>query len=176
IYGALGKEDGTIIDIGGASTEVCCRKEGKIVTAVSLNVGAVRLYDWCKDEREALLNTIKEKVTALAGVNLSGRVVAIGGTATTLASIKLELLQYDAKKIQDFEMTAEEVRMLAEKLISLSKEERKVLRGMDEKRADIIAGGALLLAEIMSTCKIERIYVSDRDNLEGYLILKGQAL
>ena len=47
---------------------------------------------------------------------------------------------------------------------------------MDARRADIIGGGALLLARLMQKFEIEKIRVSDRDNLEGYLMLKEGAL
>ena len=57
--------------------------------------------------------------------------------------------------------------------MSLSAEARKKIKGMDENRADIIAGGAFLLAEIMKACKIPALTVSDKDNLEGYARLKG---
>ena len=45
--------------------------------------------------------------------------------------------------------------------------------GMEEKRADVIAGGAVLLAGIMETLKIEEITFSESDNLEGYLRYRG---
>ncbi len=43
---------------------------------------------------------------------------------------------------------------------------------VDSRRADIIAGGATLLAMLMKKLKIDKITVSDSDNLEGYVILK----
>ena len=52
-------------------------------------------------------------------------------------------------------------------------EEKKRLIGMEEKRADVIAGGAVLLAGIMETLKIEEITFSESDNLEGYLRYRG---
>ena len=44
---------------------------------------------------------------------------------------------------------------------------------MDERRADIIAGGSLLLGEIMKKLSLGGVYASDRDNLEGYCYLRG---
>lgn len=177
IYGALGEtDDGTIIDIGGASTELCCRRNGKITTAVSLNIGAVRLFDMCGDKKEALAQVIKEKIAPFAGIAPIGRTVAVGGTATTLASVKLGLTEYDANAVQNCSFTAREIEALSLGLLSLTAEARKKIKGMDENRADIIAGGAYLLSEIMKLCRIERLHISDRDNLEGYLILKGQSL
>jgi exopolyphosphatase/pppGpp-phosphohydrolase len=37
------------------------------------------------------------------------------------------------------------------------------------RRAEIIAGGALLLSRLMNYLDLQSITVSERDNLEGYL-------
>ena len=47
---------------------------------------------------------------------------------------------------------------------------------VDERRADIIGGGALLLARLMQKLKVNAITVSDSDNLEGFVMLKEGGL
>lgn len=173
LYGALGGQNGGIIDIGGASTEVCFQYGGKKTFSVSLDIGAVRLFDLCKDQKDKLLSEIRERIKPLKGVQTVENVYAVGGTASTLASVKLGLREYDAQKIQDYELKKAEVFSLAENLLALTAEERKNIAGMDIRRTDIIAGGALLLAEIMDSLALERLFVSDRDNLEGYLTARG---
>ena len=175
LNGALGTSDGGIIDIGGASTEIILRQEGKINFSVSLNVGAVRLFDSCRDNPDSLRQEIERALLPLQNLRFIEKMYAIGGTATTLASVKLELKEYDGEKIQDCPLSLSEVEKIAEELLSKTAEERKEMAGMDIRRADIIAGGALLLFEIMKKLSIERIYTSDRDNLEGYLIFRGLA-
>ena len=44
---------------------------------------------------------------------------------------------------------------------------------MDTRRADIIGGGAFLLASVVNTLGADELIVSDSDNLEGYLAYKG---
>lgn len=174
LSGALGAEaDGGIIDVGGASTEVCIRKGGKTAFSVSLPVGAVRLYDKCGEEREKLLAEIREKIAPLGGALPVGKTYAIGGTGSTLASVLLGLEVYDGQKIQDFYMPQAQISALADRLLTLTAEERKAIKGMDERRADIIAGGALLLGEIVKKLSLGGVYASDRDNLEGYCYLRG---
>ena len=51
----------------------------------------------------------------------------------------------------------------------MTAEERKKVRGVEEKRADVIAGGAYLLAKIMEILRLNDVVFSDADNLEGYL-------
>ena len=174
LSGALGAEaDGGIIDVGGASTEVCIRKGGKTAFSVSLPVGAVRLYDKCGEKREKLLAEIRAKIAPLGGALPIGKTYAIGGTGSTLASVLLGLEAYDAQKIQDFYMPQAKISALADRLLTLTVEERKAIKGMDERRADIIAGGALLLGEIVKKLSLGGVYASDRDNLEGYCYLRG---
>ncbi len=174
LSGALGaKGDGGILDIGGASTEVCLRGGGKIVFSRSLPIGAVRLFDKCGENREKLTAEIREKIALLGEVRPAGKIYAIGGTGSTLASVLLGLERYDGQKIQDYFMPKEQISALSDRLLSLTVEERKKIKGMDERRADIIAGGALLLSKLMERLSLGGVYASDRDNLEGYCYLRG---
>ena len=173
ILGALGKDDGGIIDIGGASAEVSATRRGKPYFSVSLPVGAVRLFDACGDDKDKLEGEIARAISPLAGANIEGKMYAVGGTAATLASLYLELESYDASRLQHLPLTRAWVEEEAQKLLLLTAEERKALKGMERGRADIIAGGALLLAKIMKALSLEQVLFSDSDNLEGYLLLRG---
>ena len=168
--GVLGDSDGGILDIGGASTEVCLREQGRTVYAQSFPVGAVRLHDACKEDGERLLSVIHHALEGLDGEREYRNLYAVGGTATTVAAILLQMDVYDAKKIQDYRMKTDDVRILSDRLLSMTVEQRRALKGLDEKRADIIAGGALLLYCAMKKMNLTEITLSDRDNLEGYLI------
>ena len=57
----------------------------------------------------------------------------------------------------------------------MTTEERKLVKGMDVRRADVIAGGCLLLYNILARFGAAGLTVSESDNLEGYVILKGLA-
>lgn len=170
LSGALGEADGGIVDIGGASTEVCVRRGGKIVFSVSMDVGAVRLYDRCGQDEAALSAHIGPVLSALEGCPEKIRVYAVGGTATTVSALLQALPVYDPHKIQDHCMTAEAVKALAGRLLHLPADARRALPGMDVKRADIIGGGTLLLSRIMEKLRLDCVYASDRDNQEGYVI------
>ncbi len=173
--GALGGGDGSIVDIGGASTELFCRRAGKTALSMSLNVGAVRLFDACGDKKPALEAYIRSALSPLSAGMLDAPVYAVGGTASTIASVLCGLEAYDGARLQNFPLALPNVEELAERLLSMPLEERKAVRGMDPRRADIIAGGALLLANIMETIHIHEVLFSDRDNLEGYLLWRGLA-
>ena len=175
IYGALGTRDGGTIDIGGASTEVCIRAHGKISFVTSLNIGVVRLFDRCGQDADKLRAVVREEIAPLAGVACAGTIYAIGGTASTLASVRLGLTEYDAAKLNGLSLSADYLDEVAAHLLALTVEERKQIPGMDLRRADVIADGAVLLSEIVHAFGLNEVKFSDGDNLEGYLVARGLA-
>lgn len=173
ILGALGAQDGSIVDVGGASTEITVQKDGKIVYAKSVNVGVVRLKDGCGRGRTALESACRQAVGEFGNVPFVPPVYAIGGTATTLGAVKTKMREYDGVRLTGTRVTAAEMRTLADRLCTMDEEEIRRLDGMHPKRADVIGGGAVLLAELMETLKLPEILISDSDNLEGYARKKG---
>ena len=170
-FGALGTGDGIVLDVGGASSEVFSRSNGNVVFEKSFPIGAVTLYERCRDDQRRSEKFVETMFSDLP--SLRGKVYAVGGTATALASLYLELARYDASLIQNCFLSLKELRGIKEKLFSLNVEERKRLRGMEESRADVIAGRACILTAIAEKIGSDGIYVSDRDNLEGYLCARG---
>ena len=169
--GALEGRDGGIIDAGGASTEITVGKGGKIVYAVSANVGAVRLKDICGEDKQKLKEYIDEKI-AVYGTVPASPMTLIGGTATSLAALEYRVEPYDPKVIHRSELTRDCIGQWADRLLSMPQSERLLLKGMDKKRADILGGGALLLYEILRKINAEKVSVSESDNAEGYLMKK----
>lgn len=99
---------------------------------------------------------------------------AIGGTATTLVSLHKKMKVYEPSAVHGSVLTQEEVRALADKLLSCTQDERLAMDGMEKGRADVIGGGALLMSRVMEKIGARQITVSERDNLEGYLIGKKE--
>ena len=172
LSGALGRADGAIIDIGGGSTELTVQKGGKVVYAKSLDVGAVRLLDSCGRDRARLEELIARAVREYGEVSVDVPVYGIGGTATSVAALLLSLKAYDGEKVQDFAMGRQEIAKLCDRLFTLTPEEIERTSCLPLKRAEIIAGGALLLARLMEYLRIDCVLASEKDNLEGYLYEK----
>mgnify|MGYP005783640657 CR=1 FL=1 len=176
ITGALRGRDGGIIDLGGASTEITLQKGGKIVYSKSVNVGTVRLYDIAGQDRQALERAARTALKDYGNLSLAGTdMYGVGGTATSLAALFHELPAYDPKVVDGTVLTVGWLGSMAERLLSMPVEERKAMRGMDVRRADVIAGGCLLLHHILKRFGAEKLTVSESDNLEGYVLLKGLA-
>ena len=173
ILGALGNADGGVIDVGGASSELVVKKDGNLIFKKSVDIGVVRLKDKCGREKTALEQAAKNAVKTFGQVPKNVDLYAIGGTATTLAALALGLETYDSQKITGTVITREEMKAFSQKLLSMTVEDIAALPCMPKGRADVLAGGAVLLSVLMEELDFSKITVSDRDNLEGYAIKKG---
>lgn len=173
LLGALGQADGGVIDVGGASTEIVIKRGGAFVYKKSINVGVVRLKDKCGREKDLLVQESKSAAKEFSALPKIPALYAIGGTATTLAAQLLGLQEYDSAKITGAQISAREMQEFADKLLQMSVEEIAALPCMPKGRADVLTGGAVLLATLMQALDIQTLIVSDRDNLEGYAVKRG---
>ena len=169
--GALAGKDGGIIDVGGASTEITVVAGGVQLYVKSVDVGAVSVKDCCGQDK------IKAEAFLLGQVKEYGEVpktefYAIGGTATSVAAILQELDPYDPKKVDGFLINKNQLISLKDRLYDLSVEERKELKGLRSERAEVIASGVAILCAVIEKLGVDKIIVSEKDNLEGYLKLK----
>ncbi len=172
LLGALGEEDGGVIDIGGASTEIVVKKQSKIVYKKSVDLGVVRLKDECENIA-ALYEKAKEKAPFFEGVPTDTTFYGIGGTATTIASQYLRLDEYDGERVTGTVISVEELQRLVDEFAAMSVEQIATLPCMPNGRSDVIVGGMLWLVTLMQYLKIPALTISDRDNLEGYAVKKG---
>ena len=170
--GALNGADGGIVDVGGASTEITVVENGIQLYTKSLDIGAVVVTDKCGQDRGAVQEYVNKKVQEYGTVPCTD-FYAIGGTATSIVSIALELEPYDPKKVHGYKLDKGTLKNVCERLFSLSVEQRQNLKGLQKDRAKVIASGAEILLTIMEKLKVDYFIVSENDNLEGYLKLKS---
>lgn len=173
IAGALGNADGGIIDVGGASTEVIVREKGRIVYEKSVDIGVVRLRDLCGREEKCLTQRCVASVESFGEVPKTSKTYAIGGTATTLAALQLGLKEYSSALVTGLCLKRSDVERLAKELLATPVAEIAKHPCIPQKRAEVIAGGAVLFCALMDKLGLEEIFVSDSDNLEGFAKLRG---
>lgn len=172
ILGALGNKDGGIIDVGGASTEIIVRKHGDILYKKSVDVGVVRLKDICGREVPALEAHSEKSVKAFGEVGAT-ELCAIGGTATSIASIALGQKVYDGQAVTGYALTPETIAQVIDYLAKTPVEQVVSETCVPEKRAEVLLGGAVWLLVVMQTLGVEKLVCSDADNLEGYAVKHG---
>ena len=172
--GAVGKDGtGTVIDIGGGSTEIIQGTAGQLEYRHSFNMGCVRGKDiftppFQKENVQQWARAILSEYGLPQAKNRPA--YAIGGTATSLAAIDLGLRVYQRELVQGHILSLSAVRQMEQMLYAMELEQRKQLPGLEGKRADIIVFGVSILAIVMEEIGVEQVSVSDSDNLEGYLI------
>lgn len=177
LLGALKGKDGGIIDVGGASTEVTVQGGGQVLYSKSVNIGTVRLFDLAERDKAKLKKIISEKLSDYGAFSAKPyKMYSIGGTATTIASVKHGLKEYDPAVTDGTVITLNEIFDMADKFLTLPVEEVRRVSGMEPRRADVIGGGCLLMGEVMKHFGIDKITVSESDNLEGYYMLKEGSL
>lgn len=168
-----------VVDIGGGSTECIVGTGAGISYAQSRNVGAVRMTGRyvtadpvSPGEREAMAQGILEilaPVTAALKGQAYARIYGIGGTLTTAAAMAQRMTVYDPAAIQHYFVTDQALEGLVDQVFSLPLEQRRLLPGLQPKRADVIPAGFLIMACLLRVLEGNGFYASDADNLEGIL-------
>lgn len=169
--GASEGQNTCVVDIGGASTEIVCGNNGNIIYSKSVPMGAVRLRDNCGEDEEILIKYIAGKLKEYGSIPKMEKLVAIGGTASTIVAILLQLEVYDSNKVHNYKLYKQDINEIYHKVKSTKLEDRDNIKGLIKGRQDIIVGASLELIKIMEMLSFEYLYVSEKDNLEGYLML-----
>jgi len=161
----------TVLDVGGGSTELVVSEYGSIISAHSVELGAVtgtsaflRRDPPAHGEIAALRAYAAEQLRSRPELRLKkpDTLVCTGGTVTTLAALYHGLETYDGKIVHG---TLLEHRFIEEKLAELcscTMEQRKALLTIDPKRADVIVAGTAILCALLDCMGAESCFVSDR--------------
>jgi exopolyphosphatase/guanosine-5'-triphosphate,3'-diphosphate pyrophosphatase len=169
----------TVIDIGGGSTELIYGEKNKIKFIKSLQIGVVSLTEKfiennppSKNEIENIRKEIQNKLNDLIGKIPSGiHTIAVAGTPTSLAGIKLNLSNYVENKIDNYQLTKNDISEFISYFsnttnLDLLKSHPIFLAG----REDVILAGTIILDELMNFLKINELIVSTRGIRYGLVV------
>ncbi len=157
-----------VIDVGGGSTEFILGRGNQISQWTSLPLGSVRFTEQFLHSdpvREEEWNTMEKKIRELLvtiprSQEPSSIIVAVGGTATTLASVEQGLEEFIAGKIHHFVLKKEALRNQLLLYRSKTIEERKKIRGLPLARADVILAGGAILYLVMEELDCPSVLIS----------------
>ena len=93
--------------------------------------------------------------------------VAVAGTATTIAAAALDLPAYDRLAIHLSRISAEKVHEVARMYQSMTRDEIAALPYMHPGRVDVITSGALVLSRVMTLTGAIEFVASESDILDG---------
>jgi len=166
-----------VTDIGGGSTEFVLGDPGAMTAAVSVNIGCVRMTERHlhhdppgEDEIKAAradINAALDEVARQIPVTAARTLVGLAGSVTTVAALDIGLDAYEAEKIHHSRVSVEAVRAVTASLLAQTRAERARLAVMHPGRVDVIAGGALVLTQIMERFGFGEVLVSEHDILDG---------
>jgi exopolyphosphatase / guanosine-5'-triphosphate,3'-diphosphate pyrophosphatase len=184
-----------IFDIGGGSTELVLIESTDTVPRIldwqSVPWGVVSLSETCGPEgataqdrldryrtmhglvRDSFADFARRTSSARlsASKESSLRLLGTSGTVTTLASLHLDLPQYDRRAVDGLIVPASSMRAISERLSSMAIEERRELNCIGRERADLVVAGCAILEAILDLWPADRLGVADRGIREG--ILRG---
>ncbi|KQM22052.1 Ppx/GppA phosphatase family protein [Novosphingobium sp. Leaf2] len=182
-----------IFDIGGGSTELVLIESTGTVPRIldwqSVPWGVVSLTESCgpegatQEERLArythMHSLVAESFAAFSrrvgpareSASQDGplRLLGTSGTVTTLASLHLELPQYDRRMVDGLIVPAESMRDISARLSSMAIEERREVACIGRERADLVVAGCAILEAILDLWPASRLGVADRGIREGIL-------
>ena len=165
-----------VVDIGGGSTEFVFGTS-TVEAARSVNIGCVRLTERhfasdpaSSEQIESARNDIQAAIAQAAAVvpiTKAKTLVAVAGTATTVAAAALELPEYDRYAIHLSRISAQQTHDAATMFAISTREQRLSLGYMHPGRVDVIAAGSLVLSEIMKATGATEFVASESDILDG---------
>lgn len=187
-------EDGigpaVIFDIGGGSTELVLIEPGapvpRIIDWQSVPWGVVSLTETVGGDessegvrlaryaemRRIVADSFAEFAERIAPCQTPDlRLLGTSGTVTTLASLHLDLPQYDRRAVDGLIVPSASMRDIATRLSTMSPAERRTLPCIGQERADLVVAGCAILEAILDLWPASRLGVADRGIREG--ILRG---
>ena len=167
-------EDGFGIDIGGGSIQALRLEGRRLAEARSLPLGAVRVSErFLPDEKagskqvKQLRAHVADELGGLGWWSGGGRLVGIGGTIRNLAAAAMKRLELPDIDVQGFELSRYALEDLIEELAARPASKRGTVKGIKYDRADVILGGALVLASAMDEGGFDSIEVTEAGLREG---------
>ena len=96
--------------------------------------------------------------------------VGMGGAITNLAAVKHELATYDPAIVQGTVLDSAEIDRQIELYRTRSTDERRLIVGLQPKRADVILAGACIVRTVLVKLGCDSLIVSDRGLRHGLLV------
>ncbi len=173
-----------MVDIGGGSTEFIVSEGPELVEARSLRLGAIRLTErffggLAPEEppparaveacRRHLRNVLGGVVRQLGG-HRPEMLVGSSGTMEAVATMVAEAAGGEPHQLNGFAFTADQLDPVVEAVLAVGTDRRPLaVPGLEEKRADIIVGGILLVQETLRAFELDSVTISEFALREGVL-------
>ena len=170
----------SIIDIGGASTEIVLGNREKIIFRKSFPIGVVvSKENYLKsnpptdDELKIYKTKLHSIFEELAQIDFTNsELIAVAGTPTTLSGLKLGLTKYSEAKIEQSILTNSDLTHYISKFQKLTYTEiEEQFSPIVTGREDVILSGSLILQHLLTLLKKDKLFVSGRGLRYGAVLV-----
>jgi exopolyphosphatase / guanosine-5'-triphosphate,3'-diphosphate pyrophosphatase len=173
-----------LLDIGGGSTELILADGRDARALTSTRVGAVRLqrdfvkHDPMPAQRRAFLQAFIQGSLEPAVDKVRRRIkpgetpvmVATSGTAMAIGALAASEEERPPLKLHGYRISRQRLDRVVEKLVDMSPEQRRALAPINDRRAEIIVPGALILQTTMQMLAVQELVLSERALREGLIV------
>lgn len=180
--GGLPLPDGPIavLDLGGGSTEVVLGtiREGspEQTWRTSLEIGSVRLTEQHLGvglvdpaDLARLQAAVRAAFSEVPPHQGDIVVIAVAGTATSLAAIDLGLARYNGDRVHGHVLGRAALEAIAQRLLAADPEQRRRIAAVSPERADYLLAGATVLLGGLERLGADALLLSDRGLRFGIL-------
>ncbi len=175
-----------LADIGGGSTEVSVIGDGRIQLGVSLPLGSSRLTEmFCRtdplshEDESSLREFIRAELSRSIPASLAPVRLLIGSAGTfgavgNFIRRRVSTSTGQAAREKNFQgsprFTLQELTRACACLTHMSLEQRRKTRGIEERRAEIIVAGSILLQELAAYFSVEKFRGARRGLRDGLML------
>ena len=181
---SFGDRPHLLLDIGGGSTELILADGRDARALTSTRVGAVRLQrDFVKDDpippqRRAFLQAFIQGSLEPAVDKVHRRIkpgeipvlVATSGTAMAIGALAASDDERPPLKLHGYRVTRQRLNRVVDRLVAMTPEQRRDISSLNERRAEIIVPGALILQTTMQMLGVDELVLSERALREGLIV------
>ncbi|MEC8442417.1 MAG: Ppx/GppA phosphatase family protein [Cyanobacteriota bacterium] len=181
---SFGDRPHLLLDIGGGSTELILADGRDARALTSTRVGAVRLQrDFVKDDpippqRRSFLQAFIQGSLEPAVDKVHRRIkpgeipvlVATSGTAMAIGALAASEDDRPPLKLHGYRVSRQRLDRVVDKLVTMTPDQRRDLSPINDRRAEIIVPGALILQTTMQMLAVDELVLSERALREGLIV------
>ena len=172
-----GLEEGLVIDMGGASTEIVRFKDGVIENSISLPLGSLLLYRRFvekivpdKKEIKQIKRFVKLQLSSAEWLPHSAEhICMIGGTVRAIARLHRELYGRESDDLQGYCFKARDICNMLDRLISMGNDGVRLLTRVTPERIHTIMPGLVSYTQLIKVIGCKTASISRSGVREGYL-------
>ncbi|MGC8512978.1 MAG: exopolyphosphatase [Acidimicrobiales bacterium] len=169
-----------VVDIGGGSTELVVGSDVHAgpTGVYSMDVGCVRLTERflvsdppTADELEAAKLYVHRQIDAalleVPQLSQANAMIGLAGTVACMAATDQGIDGTERHRLHHYALCRSAVERIRSTLAAMTADQRRSVPGVEDGRADVIVGGAVVLGEVMARFGFDVCLTSEADILDG---------